>query len=268
MCTIRDTLRRLILPVLFAAVLITLPPLATPSPAAGPDFGYVALGDSVPSGTDLTTGSGYPRLLGQMLADASGLPVRLDLRARPGERSDGVLENQLGDLAAASPRLITLTVGANDFLIPAIQCAAAAVDNSPETRCQVSSLLATVPAFERNYRVILRRLVAETDATIAVTTYYNPFPRSSRCAPGITDASVRLLNQTIGDLAAEAPDRVVVVDLAPLFKGHEGQAPTGWFSPNPLRLACTDIHPNASGHEAIAEAIWHSLEPRLALTDR
>jgi lysophospholipase L1-like esterase len=268
MHTIRCALRRLIVPLLIATVLLTMPTLATPSPAADLDVSYLALGDSIPSGTDLKAGSGYPRLVGQMLADASGLPVRLDLRARPGERSDGVLANQLGDLGTASPRLITLTVGANDFLIPAIQCAAATIDSSPDTRCQLSTLLETVPAFESNYRAILRRLIAETDATVAVTTYYNPFPRGSRCAPGIADASVRMLNQTIDDIAAEAPDRVVVVDLAPLFKGHEGEAPSGWFSPNPLRLACTDIHPNAAGHEAIAEAIWSSLGPRLALADR
>src|SRR4051794_25554379 len=217
---LRDAFRRLILPILFSSLLLTLPPLATPTPAAGSEVSYVALGDSIPSDTDLTSGNGYPRLLGQDLANASGLPVRLDLRARPGERSDGVLANQLADLAGASPRLITLTVGANDFLIPAIECAAATVDKSPETRCDLSTLMATVPAFESNYRAILHHLLADTDATIAVTTYYNPFPRGSRCAPGLADASIRLLNQTIGDIAAEAPDRVVVVDLAPLFKGH------------------------------------------------
>ncbi len=254
-----QTIRRLILPLLFAAILLTMPSLATPSPAAGADFSYLALGDSVPSGTDLVDGVGYPK--------PSGLPVRLDNRARAGERSEGVLANQLGDLDEAAPRLITLTVGANDFMVPAIQCAAATVDNAPETRCQVSSLLRTVPAFERNFRSILHRLVDETDAMIAVTTYYNPFPRGSRCAPGMTDASVKLLNQTIVDIAAEWPDRVVVVDLAPLFKGHEGQAPAGWFSPSSVHLACTSIHPSADGHEAIAQALWSALGPRLDLAN-
>ena len=262
-----QTLRRLILPALFAALLLTMPSLATPSPAAGAEISYLALGDSVPSGTDLQEGVDYPRRLGQLLADASGAQVRLDNRARPGERSEGVLANQLGDLDVAGPRLITLTVGANDFLVPAIQCAAATVDNSSHTRCQVSSLLQAEPAFERNFRAILRRLTDDTDATIAVTTYYNPFPRGSRCAPSATDASVKLLNQAIGDIAAETPDRVVVVDLAPIFKGHEGEAPAGWFSPSPFHLACTDIHPSAAGHEAIAQALWRVLGPRLDLAN-
>jgi len=260
-----QTIRRLILPLLLAASLLTLPPLATSSPAAEAEVGYLALGDSVPSGTDLIDGVGYPQRLGQLVADASGLPIRLDLRARAGQRSEDVLASQLDDLRAAGPRLVTLTVGANDFLVPAMQCAAATVDNVPETRCSMSSLLRTAPAFERNYRAILRRLVAETDAPIAVTTYYNPFPRGSRCAPSMTDASVKLLNQTITDIAAAWPDRVAVVDLAPLFKGHEGEAPAGWFSASPLHLACTDIHPSADGHEAIAQALWSALGPRLGL---
>jgi lysophospholipase L1-like esterase len=262
-----QTIRRLTLPLLVAAILLTTPSLATASPAAGADFSYLALGDSVPSGTDLVDGISYPRRLGQLLADGSGASVRLDNRARAGERSEGVLANQLGGLDEAAPRLITLTVGANDFLVPAIQCAAATVDSVPETRCQVSSLLRSVPAFERNYRTILHRLVDETDAMIAVTTYYNPFPHGSRCAPGMTDASVKLLNQTIVDIASEWPDRVVVVDLAPLFKGHEGQAPGGWFSPSSVHLACTSIHPNADGHEAIAQALWSALGPRLDLAN-
>jgi lysophospholipase L1-like esterase len=161
-----------------------------------------------------------------------------------------------------------LTVGANDFLIPAFQCLAATVDSAPETRCRLGDLLQRVPVFEANLRAILARLVAESDATIAVTTYYNPFPRGSRCAPGLADASVRLLNQTIGDITAEAGDRAVLVDLAPVFAGHEGSMPVGWFSPNPVHLPCTDIHPSADGHEAIARALWAALEPRLDLAGR
>ena len=50
----------------------------------------------------------------------------------------------------------------------------------------------------------------------------------------------------------------LLVDLAPVFKGHEGREPTGWFSPNPSRVACTDIHPNAEGHDAITRAIMQA----------
>jgi lysophospholipase L1-like esterase len=256
---------RLLLPFLLVVSILIVPSAATATSAAGTIF-YVALGDSVPSGTDLPGGVGYPRRLGQLLADANDLPVRLDNRARAGERSDGVLANQLQDLADGGPNLITLTVGANDFLIPAFECLAASLDSTPNTRCQMSNLLGTGSSFESNYRAILRRLVDETDANIAVTTYYNPFPRGSRCVPSLADSSVRMLNQAIGGIADEFGDRVTVVDLAPIFKGHEGSNPAGWFSPSPERIACTDIHPNAAGHEAIARALWNALKPRLALT--
>jgi lysophospholipase L1-like esterase len=259
---------RLLLPPLLAIAILAAPNFTTHTIAAPGQLLYVALGDSIPSGTDLADGNAYPRRLGQILSDASGLPVRLDNRARAGERSDGVLANQLANLKASGPALVTLTVGANDFLIPAYECLAASVDESPDTSCQFGSLLRTVPTFESNLHTILRRLVDETDATIAVTTYYNPFPRGSRCAPSLANSSVRLLNSAIGDIAAQSGDRVVVVDLEPIFQGHEGRAPIGWFSPNPVRIACTDIHPNADGHDAIARALWSALEPRLDLAGR
>ena len=261
---------RLLAPTLLALAVL-LAPVAVQS-AQGQDVQhapvellYLALGDSVPSGTDLPDGVGYPRRLGQALADAGTRPIKLVNRAQAGERSDDVLANQIGDVRTIQPELVTLTVGANDFLIPAFECASASLDENPDTKCSGTSLLRAVPAFERNLRAILDRLVTETGATVVVTTYFNPFPRGSRCAPGTTDLALRFLNTTIADVAAELGDRGVVVDLASVFKGHEGREPTGWFSPNPLRVACTDIHPNADGHDAIARAIWSALPPRLAL---
>src|SRR3712207_3665242 len=102
------TLARLLLPALLAVALLTLPALSTRTLGASDHISYVALGDSVPSGTDLADANGYPLRLGMLLADASGQSVRLDNRARAGERSEGVLANQLADLAAGGPNLITL----------------------------------------------------------------------------------------------------------------------------------------------------------------
>lgn len=255
---------RALLPLLLVIAVLAVP-LAPATASPAPELVYLALGDSVPSGTDVPDGTGYPPRLGQRLADASGRPVRLLNRARGGERSAGVLAEQIADLRAVGPELVTLTVGANDFLIPAFECAAASLDRSDETRCRAEPLLRAVPTFEANYRAILRRLVDETDATVVATTYYNPFPRGSRCAPGLADLSLRFLNSAIADIAAERPDRTILVDLAPLFKGHEGREPAGWFAPSPTRLACTDIHPSSAGHDAIASAILDALAPRLAL---
>lgn len=257
---------RFLAPVIMALALLSAPPATVPAQSAPAEMVYLALGDSVPSGTDVSDGVGYPRRLGQQLADASGRPIRLLNRARNGEQSTGVLAQQIADVRQIQPELVTLTVGANDFLLPAIECAAASFDENSQTACSAPSLLSAVPAFERNLRAIIQQLVRETGASIVVTTYFNPFLRGSQCAPGLTDLSLRFLNTTIAQVAAEAGDRVVVVDLAPVFMGHEGREPVGWFAPSPLRIACTDIHPNGDGHEAIAQAIWQSLAPRIALS--
>lgn len=258
---------RLILPAIFALAVLVAPPTAQPAQSAPPRLVYLALGDSVPSGTDLPDGLGYPARLGDRLAQASGRPVDLVNRARPGERSAGVLTEQIADLRAIGPELVTLTIGANDFLVPAFECAAASLDESPKTRCQAPTLLRAVPAFEANLRAILHRVASETNATIVVTSYYNPFPRGSRCAPGLTDLSLRYLNRAIADITAELGDRAVAVNIAAIFKGHEGREPAGWFSANPTRLSCLDIHPNGDGHDAIAGAIFGALSPRLALAE-
>lgn len=259
------TLVRALTPILLALMVLLAPATVPRVQGAAGELLYLALGDSVPSGTDVSDGIGYPLRLGQQIADASGRPIRLVNRAQAGEQSGGVLARQMDDIRDIQPELVTLTVGANDFLIPAIQCASASVDGNPDTRCSGTSLLRAVPSFERNFRTILRRLVNETGATIVVTTYFNPFPRGSACAPATTDLALRFLNSTISDVAAEFADRDVVVDLAPLFKGHEGREPIGWFSESSLHVACTNIHPNVAGHEAIASAIMGALTPRLAL---
>jgi lysophospholipase L1-like esterase len=251
---------------MFLALGVLLAPVAAPRAQSAPsDLLYLALGDSVPSGADLPDGVGYPRRLGQALADSGSRPIQLVNRAVAGQRSADVLASQMADVRAVQPELVTVTVGANDFLVPAFECASASTDGNPDTKCSGTSLLRAIPAFERNLRSILNQLVTETGATIVVTTYFNPFPRGSRCAPATTDLALRFLNTTIADVAAELGDRGVLVDLAPIFKGHEGREPTGWFSLSPSRIACSDIHPNADGHDAIARAILNALAPRLAL---
>lgn len=258
-------LARALTPILLALAMLLAPATVRPVRGAVAELTYLALGDSVPSGTDLPDGLGYPTRLGQQIADASGRTIRLLNRSRSGEQSSGVLANQLAELREIQPELVTVTVGANDFLVPGIECASAATDRNPDTQCSGTSLLRAVPTFERNFRTILNRLVNETGATIVVTTYFNPFPRGSRCAPATTDAALRYLNRTIMDVAGEFGDRNVVVDIAPIFKGHEGREPSGWFSPGSSGFKCADIHPNAAGHDAIAEAILDALAPRLAL---
>ena len=73
---------------LLLAALVALVALSLPSRAHGEaaELPYLALGDSVPSGTDVPDGNGYPRRLGRRLADEIGRPIRLHNRARAGGR--------------------------------------------------------------------------------------------------------------------------------------------------------------------------------------
>src|SRR5215212_3044995 len=125
---------RYLTPLLLALAVLLAPAAAPRARGAPAELLYLALGDSVPSGTDLPDGVGYPRRLGQQLADVSGRPIHLVNRAVAGERSDGVLERQIGDVRTLQPELVTLTVGANDFLIPAYECAVATIHDNPDTR--------------------------------------------------------------------------------------------------------------------------------------
>ncbi|MFN8526605.1 MAG: SGNH/GDSL hydrolase family protein [Chloroflexota bacterium] len=246
-----------------AALLLSAPATASVAPAELP---YLALGDSVASGAELGDSASYPRKLGVRMANETGRPVRYWNRARQGEQSAGVLAAQLDGVEGFRPTVVTLTVGANDFLVPALECIAARLDNDPASACQMPDPRTTIPEVERNIRAIVGKILRDTEATVAVTTYYNPFPRTSRCAPALVDLSMRYLNASIGrattSLSDEFPNRVIVVDLMETFKGHEGHEPTGWFLRNPVRLGCTDIHPNGAGHTAIAETIWAALAGR------
>jgi lysophospholipase L1-like esterase len=257
-------LRRLVVPLLLSTLLLTVPwneKLSTAG-AAG-EIAYLALGDSVASGGPIGEAGSYPRLLGQRMANETGQPIRYDNRARLGEQSSGVVVGQLEGLAEFGPRVVTLTIGANDFLVPAVECVTASLDGSSSTSCTVPDPLATLPALESNLRQILGRLTQETKATVAVTTYYNPFPRGSRCAPGLVDLSMRYLNGTIAKVAGEFPERAVVVDLNSTFHGHEGREPVGWFAASAIDFGCNDIHPNIQGQHAIADAAWAAVSPRL-----
>src|SRR3954452_7041747 len=107
---------RSLTPIILALAILVAPAAVPRAHGASDELVYLALGDSVPSGADLPDGVGYPRRLSHQIADASGRPIKLVNRAQSGERSAGVLANQLDDLREIHPELVTLTIGANDFL--------------------------------------------------------------------------------------------------------------------------------------------------------
>jgi lysophospholipase L1-like esterase len=236
-----------------------------PVVGASDEIAYLALGDSVASGAVLGEAASYPRLLGHRLANETGRSVRYLNRARAGEQSAGVVAHQLDGLAEFQPGIVTLTVGANDFLVPTYECIISSVDRAPGLACNAPDPRTVLPSLESNLRAIVGRVARDTSATLVITTYYNPFPRGAECGSILADAAMHQLNAVIARAASEAPDRAVVLDLMPVFRGHEGQEPSGWFLPNPLRLACADIHPGVQGQAAIAGAVWDLLTSRRAI---
>lgn len=272
----------------------------------------VALGDSVAAGfgldlTDALLGdpcwraprAGYPKGVLDRLVAGGKLPgrdARLVLAACAGTSTSDVWEaptwlppgapadlgdpgwSQLDWVVHLNPRYVTLTVGANDVGVVDLSI----LSGGELDREELDRRLVTV---EGEVGHLLDELVNGTDARIALTNYYNPTATDATGLPGcrgecfIEQAALvhDALNEALARAAARHDSRVRLVDIAPLFAGHEaGDAlgpgwlrepierllgvrvraycseadpPGSWVSP----LDC--VHPTGDGMAAIAEAV-------------
>lgn len=134
----------------------------------------------------------------------------------------------------ANPGVITLTVGGNDidFGDPGDVVVDGVLDRQ-RWEPRLDELAAGLAS-------VLDRLVLATDATIVLTTYYDPsaeVPQGvdgcrEQCFKAVVQEALVDLNATIADAAAAHPGRVRVADLAERFAGHG--APNG-LGPDGLR---------------------------------
>ncbi len=168
-------------------------------PAAGDAPVYVALGDSIADGYRLTgyTGPGsapaesFPVLL------AEELGARLMPLAVSGMDTDGLLsalDTQTYQAAVRKAKYISLTIGSNDLLLPAIRQLTALADNAAEgdirtlltslgsvgdalTNAEAQAVYAQRTArFKENWEKIIARIRAlNPSADIYVTNFYNPY---------------------------------------------------------------------------------------------
>lgn len=235
------------------------------SAAPGPST-YLALGDSVAAGIGAATpAGGYVPLLQARLAqrlgcvDAqqAGCPLELRNLAVSGSTTQTLLRDQLpralrllaGD---ADVRLVTVTIGGNDVLGPALQACAVAPQD-PACRAQVAAAVDGVG-------VAVGKLLDELgaalgDVPVAVMTYYDPLP-ACRLA-SLQPLAEQVLEGVGGQpglndvlrAAAEAHGAVVVETAGRL------RAPDDFVG----GLDC--LHPSASGHERLAEAFLAALPP-------
>jgi lysophospholipase L1-like esterase len=232
----------------------------------------VAMGDSVASGHGLqlrdylggdscwrAESDAYPARLLRLLVEQGRWPRdgRVALVACSGVRTSDLLTRAVrGGLPGSAPAgtsslpqvdwavrgnpgLVTLTVGANDlgFSKP--------WELVRDGRLDVATLDARLARLRTDLRVVLDRLVAATDATVVVTTYYDPSATSPQgidgcrttCFSSVVTTALDRFNGAIGDVVAAVAagpggQRVRLADIRPAFVGHG--APNG-LGPDGLR---------------------------------
>lgn len=258
------------------AVCLALPAQVAVAARPAPELPtvYLALGDSVAAGV----GASVPQRTGNVARIHRALPAagpmgidRLINLAQSGEssvsmRTGGQLARAVAAIAdpATDVRLVTLIIGANDFL-PLLQTEACTDPFGASCQQAVGVALATLA---QNYPAILQSIRQALDAQpgderLLVMAYYNPFSGLGNALDRAVDAA-QLGSDGVVDCAANAtdPTRVglndiitcigrlygaEVVDVHPLFRG---QAP----SLTHITDTPPDIHPNDAGHAVIAAA--------------
>ena len=190
--------------------------------------------------------------------------------------------SQLDWAVHLNPGYVTLTVGANDVGVVDLSI----LDGGELDRAELDRRLETVAG---GVGYLLDELVHRTDAVVALTTYHNPTAGNPTGRPGCRGACFveiagtvhDALNRTLAQAARRHGPRVRLVDVAPLFRGHEaGDA----FGPDWLRepietilgvqvraycsaddpggswISSFDcIHPNRDGIDAVAGAVAAAL---------
>ncbi len=240
-----------------------VPPAYT---ALGPGDVYLALGDSLATGTEAAANNdnlpGYPATLLPSL-QAINSQITYENLAVAGQTSTTMLNG--GQLDAAILRietlqaagkqvgLVTLSIGGNDFL-----------SVLPPTSADPNTVLA---AFKTNYALILDGLLDALKDTngvrqgdLIVMDYYNPYP-GLVIAPFNIDALVATwlpqFNTAIKDIAAARG--VPVAEVAQAVVGNEE---TLLYVARPYPISIFDLelerkldyHPRPSGHKVIADA--------------
>lgn len=235
----------------------------------GPGAVYLALGDSLATGTEESNNDdglpGYPAVLFERLRTRYPA-IDYENLARDGEDSttmlaaDGQLDqaiariNELG-VAGTPVGLVTLSIGGNDI-----------VSILPPNNADPAATLAT---FRANFAIVLDRLQAallatdgQRQADLLVMDYYNPYP--GLLLLGIGDMAgewIPQFNAAIRDIASERG--IPVVRVADAFVGREVDLiyvqrpyPTSFL--DPLIRQRLDYHPRPAGHEIIAAAFWRA----------
>lgn len=242
-------------------------------PARGEEETCVALGDSIADGYRLPgytgPGSAPAKSFPVLLADALGL--RLMPLAVSGMDTDGLLQ-ALGTSAyknaVAGAKVITLTIGSNDLLLPAVQQLTALADTAArgDLRSMLSALgsvgdvLTSQEAqavyarrtarFKENWEAIIARLrELNPTADILVTNFYNPY--------AMLEYSLGPFSLHIGSMAQTYLDEMNAWLTESPGSGEyrladiRDVATNVSFSPRAVTGLDLDPHPSEEGHALI-----------------
>jgi lysophospholipase L1-like esterase len=215
------------------ALAVAAPGLAVcaPEPAhATAEIRYLALGDSFTAGTGSPPSAAFPSRLAALWR-AHGRAVTLKNAAVDGYTTEDVLEQELPQVAAFRPTLVTLAVGAND---------------------RVHGWTAEV--YRSNVRVVLRAIIDAGVAPDRIVALPQPEWSLSPAAAWLGDpaqlgADIVAYNGILRDEARAAGARYV--DLYPLMhRQAESRMITG-----------DGLHPSARSYEQWAAALYERLRP-------
>lgn len=136
--------------------------------------------------------------------------------------------------------LVTLTIGANDFLeLLSLDNIDKIILNIKDTKKEIDNILEK----EKDIIVLIKKFAKRQ---IIVTGYFNPFPRLENYKNNI-DELVKYYNNNLSELCDEL--EVDFVDIFGVLDGNEKAFP------NPL-----NIHPNKYGYELIFKEILKKID--------
>jgi lysophospholipase L1-like esterase len=230
---------------------------------AGRPLTLVALGDSLPYGSDCGGCTGYVDLYARLAGRALGRKVTVINRAEHNNLDSRRLLAQVrssfrADLARAD--IVTLTIGHNDtpWVLSDDPCDGAASDtddqNAIDWQSYTGACTTTLAGrLGRNVAGVLseiKRLRAGKPTLIRVTNFYNNNERDPtvpRRADSRTKFVVDAYSKAICGAAARA--RVPCADVYHAFNGRAGTRYDGRY------VAGDHVHPNQRGHALIAKLL-------------
>lgn len=193
-----------------------------------PAVQYVALGDSTGVGVGAKAGGGYVARLFERIKK-EGSRASLTNLCVSGATTADVLRGQLGPGIAARPTLVTLGIGINDI-----------------------GHGMRLAEFARNYEEIIKRLKAETSATIVITNIpdISFAPVVPAYARDSTRRNVELFNEKVHAIAERYG--LLLVDV--YAETHKA------IPSHPEFFSEDGFHPSAEGYEYWAEAMWPTVK--------